>query len=60
MVNTRRNYALAGATPHAGMERIRRARRWIKRYKPTDHSHRHRLRDGQRKNVRVTSYTRRS
>lgn len=41
-------------------QRMRSARRWIKRYKPTDTAHRHRLHDEQDKDVQVTSYRRRS
>jgi len=39
---------------------IERRRRWRKRYKPTDVTHRHRLSDRQPKSVRVVSYTRRN
>jgi hypothetical protein len=39
---------------------IERRRRWRKRYKPSDVSHRHRLQDRQPKSVRVISYTRRN
>lgn len=41
------------------MQRARR-QRWIKRYKPHDTAHRHRLEDDQDKDVHVTSYSRRS
>lgn len=43
------------------IDRIRRSRRgrWIKRYKPSDTSHRHRIPDRQPKTTRVVSYTRR-
>lgn len=41
-------------------QRMRSSRRWIKRYKPHDTAHRHRLEDDQEKEVRVTGYTRRS
>lgn len=39
---------------------IGRRRAFIKRYKQSDVTHRHRLRDRQRKSVHVTSYTRRN
>lgn len=39
--------------------RMQRARRWIKRYRPTDRTKRHRLEDDQPKEEEVTSYTRR-
>lgn len=42
---------------------VRRApvrRRWIKRYRPSDRSKRHRLADAQPKTQRVVSYTRRT
>lgn len=42
------------------IDRLRRGRRWIKRYKSTDASHRHRIHDRQPKSVNVVSYTRRS
>lgn len=42
------------------IDRMRRARRWVKRYKPTDWSRRHRIADGQRKDVQVQAYTRRA
>ena len=42
------------------IDRLRRARRWIKRYKPSDTSHRHRIHDRQPKTTHVTSYTRRT
>jgi len=62
MVVTRGQHTRAGTRPIPGnaQQRMRRARRWIKRYSPTDSSHRHRLPDRQPKGVRVTSYTRRS
>ena len=41
-------------------ERMQGARRFIKRYKPHDVAHRHRIEDEQDKDVQVTSYTRRS
>ena len=62
MVATRRQLALAGARPVVGtdaIDRIRRSRRWIKRYKPSDVSKRHRLSDSQPKTEHVVSYTRR-
>lgn len=39
---------------------IGRRRAFIKRYKPTDVTKRHRLPDRQRKSVRVVSYSRRN
>lgn len=41
-------------------QRMRNSRRFIKRYKPHDYAHRHRLEDEQDKDVQVTSYRRRS
>lgn len=62
MVVTRRQRAMAGqplmqAQPE--IQRMRRARRWVKRYKPTDTAHRHRLPDSQPKTQQVVSYYRR-
>ncbi len=61
---TTRSQATRNRTVPARMidniDRIRRIRRWIKRYKSTDTSHRHRIADRQPKSVRVVSYTRRS
>ncbi len=42
------------------MHEIGRRRRFRKRYKTLDVTHRHRLPDRQRKSVRVVSYTRRN
>lgn len=39
--------------------RMQQARRWIKRYRPTDRTRRHRLEDDQPKEQHVVSYTRR-
>ena len=41
------------------IQRLRQFRRFRKRYKPSDTSHRHRLKDRQRKTVTVESHTRR-
>lgn len=41
------------------IQRVRRFRRFPKRYKPNDTSHRHRIKDRQRKTVRVPAHTRR-
>ena len=62
MVVTRGQHRARGTQPIQGnaQQRMRGARRWIKRYSPTDSSHRHRLPDRQPKGVRVVSYTRRS
>lgn len=61
MVTTRSQHRRAGTQPLAAqpLDRMRNSRRWIKRYKPTDTSHRHRLSDRQPKTQTVTSYTRR-
>lgn len=48
--------APVAANPRIGMRR----RRWIKRYKPSDVAHRHRLKDRQPKTETVTSYSRRT
>ena len=40
-------------------QRMRRARRWIKRYRPNDVAHRHRLEDDQPKAQQVHAYIRR-
>lgn len=37
-----------------------RIRRWVKRYRPNDHTRRHRIMDEQPKTVRVTGYNRRT
>lgn len=42
------------------IQRLRRGRRWVKRYKPTDHAHRHRLNDRQPKSETVRTYQRRT
>lgn len=42
------------------IQRLRRGRRWVKHYKPTDHAHRHRLRDRQPKSISVSAYSRRN
>ena len=59
MVNTRSSGAPLAAYNNS-INRIRRARRWTKRYKPTDTSKRHRLGDRQPKTQTVVSYTRRT
>lgn len=55
-----RSQSRAGGGLTRMRQEIGRRRAFIKRYKPTDVAHRHRLRDRQRKSVRVTSYTRRN
>lgn len=40
-------------------QEIGRRAAFRKKYKPTDHAHRHRLPDRQRKSINVVSYTRR-
>lgn len=63
MAITRRMRALSGTQPlpmNRAIDRIRRARRWIKRYRPNDHAKRHRLHDTQPKTQHVVSYTRRT
>lgn len=40
--------------------RLQQARRWIKRYRPTDPYHRHRLEDDQPKSQHVAAYSRRT
>lgn len=63
MVVTRRQAALAGVRPVPAsnwIDRMRRSRRWIKRYKPSDTAKRHRLEDRQPKTQQVVSYTRRT
>lgn len=42
------------------IDRMRRSRRFVKRYKPTDTAKRHRLSDRQPKTQQVVSYTRRT
>lgn len=62
MVVTRRQAALSGQRPVQridAIDRIRRSRRWVKRYKPQDTAHRHRIEDSQPKTQHVISYTRR-
>lgn len=62
MATTRAQRAAQGARLHQGIaeiQRVRAFRRLRKRYKPTDTSHRHRLKDAQRKTITVTSHTRR-
>lgn len=41
------------------IDQMRRFRRYAKRYKPQDTSHRHRLPDRQQKTVQVNAYSRR-
>lgn len=50
----------APAVPARPAARMQRARRWIKRYRPTDPHRRHRLPDDQPKTVQVRTYTRRT
>jgi hypothetical protein len=59
MVITRSQSRLGASLTRIRNE-IERRRRWRKRYKPTDVSHRHRLSDRQPKSVRVVSYNRRN
>jgi hypothetical protein len=59
MVVTRSQSRIGAALTRINRE-IDRRRRWRKRYRPTDVSHRHRLIDRQPKSVRVVSYTRRN
>lgn len=42
------------------VQRLRRGRRWVKRYKPQDVAHRHRLPDRQPKAITVSTYQRRN
>ena len=60
MVVTRNQARMAGVRPSRGLDRIRRSRRWIKRYRPTDWAKRHRLRDEQPKTQQVSAYSRRT
>lgn len=63
MVRTRSQYQAHGSTPtpaNNAIDRMRRGRRWIRRYKDTDTSHRHRLEDRQPKTQQVRTYTRRA
>lgn len=55
-----RSQSRLGAALTRMQTNIERRRRWRKRYKPEDVSHRHRLADRQPKSVRVISYTRRN
>lgn len=47
-------------TPSRPSPRMQASRRWIKRYRPADTAHRHRIEDDQPKSERVTSYVRRT
>lgn len=58
MVATRSTGAPLAAFNDA-IDRMRRSRRWRKRYKPSDVAHRHRLADRQPKTVEVTTHRRR-
>lgn len=58
MVSTRSRGAPLAAFNDA-IDRIRSARRWRKRYKPTDVAHRHRIADRQPKTISVTTHRRR-
>lgn len=67
MVTTRRGTNTAGRSTFSArvQRRMQNARRmiprtWIKRYRPTDPHHRHRIDDEQPKTQRVTTYTRRA
>lgn len=61
MAVTRRMARMAGRAPVPGNPNIgARRRRWVKRYKPSDTAHRHRLKDRQPKTETVTSYSRRT
>ena len=55
-----RSQSRMGAALVRMQHEIERRRRFRKRYKPTDVSHRHRLADRQRKSVHVVSYARRN
>lgn len=62
MVRTRSQLRRAGHVPVPrvdAIDRMRSSRRWIKRYKDSDRSHRHRLEDSQPKVQQVKAYTRR-
>lgn len=59
MVTTRSQTRLGAALMRI-QRNIGRRRAFIKRYKPTDVTKRHRLPDRQRKSVRVISYSRRN
>lgn len=62
MAVTRRQAALSGQAPtprNDAINRMRRGRRWVKRYRPNDHARRHRISDSQPKTQHVVSYTRR-
>lgn len=59
MVSTRSQNARLVPLNQA-IDRMRRARRWVKRYKPSDTSKRHRLADRQPKSQHVVSYNRRT
>lgn len=61
MAITRSMARRAGRAPRAANPRIgMRRHRWVKRYKPSDMAHRHRLKDRQPKTEQVTSYSRRT
>ena len=62
MVVTRRMAAMAGVRPTRPNPRqgMRQRRRRVKRYKPQDTAHRHRLEDDQPKTTRVIAYRRRT
>lgn len=63
MVRTRAQYRAHGSAPVAAnpaIDRMRRGRRWIRRYKDSDVAHRHRLPDRQPKREVVRTYTRRA
>lgn len=49
----------AASSQQRATGRMQNSRRWIKRYRPTDITKRHRLEDDQPKEQQVVSYTRR-
>lgn len=51
---------IAPTPMNPAINRMRRARRWVKRYKPNDTAHRHRISDRQPKTQQVVSYMRRT
>lgn len=63
MVVTRSQARATGQQPvpiNQAINRMRRARRWIKRYRPNDITHRHRLHDAQPRTQHVVAYDRRT
>lgn len=60
MAVTRRQSRASGRRPTPGNPRIgMRRHRWVKRYRPRDTSHRHRIKDRQPKSQQVSGYNRR-